>query len=162
MRLLNYLQEKYVGVSKETHGARKSISIFVDPTKMDLKMAVEESRDKKIRFMADDVNKKVFAWSSDIMHHDVWDSLLHAKFGKGRSKAICLDVEVSIFQGVAKVSGGNAVMTGSDVIESYRTIPAVIEKLKIDWSWADKYVKVTPWINKIKKNKDLKDMLDEV
>ena len=149
MRFEKYLQEKYVGMSKSTYSNNKGMkySIYANPTSLELKMALEESKYKELRFLADNLNKIVFVWPADLIHCEVWETFIQPKYGKGRSSYFDAMTIDDILTGTAKLSGGKAIMTKSDeadvdIDEWYATIDG------IDWKWADKYVKITPWLKK--------------
>jgi hypothetical protein len=148
MRFEKYLQEKYMGSSKVTYGAgrKKLISIYMNPTSLELKMAVEESRDKDLRFLADNLNKKVFVWSSGLLHWEVWEKNIYPKYGKGRD----MDVEETdnILTGIAKLQGNKAVMMDSDAQLTYGRSKDIAET---DWTWMNKYVNATQWLKKLRK-----------
>ena len=148
MRFEKYLQEKYMGSSKVTYGAgrKKLISIYMNPTSLELKMAVEDSRDKDLRFLADNLNKKVFVWSSGLLHWEVWEKNIYPKYGKGRD----MDVEETdnILTGIAKLQGNKAVMMDSDAQLTYGRSKDIAET---DWTWMNKYVNATQWLKKLRK-----------
>ena len=148
MRFEKYLQEKYMGSSKVTYGAgrKKLISIYMNPTSLELKMAVEESRDKDLRFLADNLNKKVFVWSSGLLHWEVWEKNIYPKYGKGRD----MDVEETdnILTGIAKLQGNKAVMMDSDAQLTYGRSKDIAET---DWTWMNKYVNATQWLKELRK-----------
>ena len=88
MRFEKYLQEKYLGSRKSEYSSisERIYSIYKNPTKTEIKFVLEESRDNKVRFIADNLNKSVFVWASDLLHWEVWDKFLAKTFAKGRSK----------------------------------------------------------------------------
>jgi len=151
MRFEKYLQEKYMGSSKATYGAgrKKLISIYMNPTSLELKMAVEESRDKDLRFLADNLNKMVFVWSSGLLHWEVWEKIIYPKYGKGRD----MDVEETdnILTGKAKLQGNKAVMTDSDSINPREiTYGRSKDIAETDWTWMNKYVNAVKWLKKLR------------
>jgi len=150
MRFINYLQEKYVGSKKSTFGSRnkKVYSIYTNPTKLEMKFAIEESQDKELRFVADNLNKKIFVWSSDLLHDDVWDNFLAKTYAKGRGNDFSISPD--LLPGNAVKIGNSYSMINSDEVDcDSQWVKDIID---IDWSWANKYVNVTKWLNKFKKS----------
>jgi len=145
MRFEQYLQEKYMGSTKSRFNS--ACSVYVNPTKTELGFAHEESNNTAIRFMADNLNKKVFIWSSGLLHHEVWDNFLTKTFGKGRNKYFTKASD--LLPGTATKKGSKFVMFTSDEIQHQRSVDTfewIHGILDIDWKWVDKYVEVTPWI----------------
>ena len=158
MRFEQYLQEKYVGSTKASRGHGGACSIYVNPTKMELGFAHEESNFIAIRFIADNLNKKVFVWSFNFIHVDIWDNFLVKTFGKGRNKYFKAS---DLLPGTATKKGSKFVMDDSDEIlhqQHVGTLDWIDGILDIDWKWADKYVEVTPWVNNL--TKDIKRIHD--
>ena len=81
MRLKNYLDEKYLGPLKYGYDIYSTTlcSIYENPTKTEIKLALEESKNNELRFICDDWNKKVFIWSADIIHSETWNLFLYKK-----------------------------------------------------------------------------------
>jgi len=157
MRFEQYLQEKYMGSTKSRHG--DLCSVYVNPTKMELGFAHEENNFIAIRFIADNLNKKVFVWSFNFIHVDIWDNFLVKTFGKGRNKYFTKASD--LLPGTATKKGSKFVMDDSDEIlhqQHVGTLDWIDGILDIDWKWADKYVEVTPWVNNL--TKDIKRIHD--
>ena len=148
MRFEKYLQEKYIGSTK-TPRKKTAYSVYENPTMLEMVMALEESTYHSIRFIADDVNKKVFVWSSDVIHKWIWDDFLATKYAKGRDKKF--NVSPGLLPGMAERKGTKFVMTRGDQIIIDRTLTDSTwssEIFKTDWKWADKYIKVSSWVKK--------------
>jgi len=148
MRLEKYLQEKYMG-SKKTPYRKAAYSVYENPTMLEMNMALEESLLPGIRFIADDLNKKVFVWSSEAIHAWIWNDFLAKTYAKGREPKV--NISPGLLPGMAEKKGNKFVMVRGDQIIHSRSMTNSEwsdEIFKIDWKWADKYVNVTKWLKK--------------
>jgi len=150
MRFEQYLQEKYIGSTKSSFSG--VCSVYANPTKIELGFAHEEADFTAIRFIADNLNKKVFVWQSGFIHHEIWNNFLSKTFAKGRNKYYTKASD--LLPGTATKKGSKFVMFTSDEINHKNSVGDVewIDGIvDIDWKWADKYVEVTPWVKSFAK-----------
>lgn len=147
MRLYNYLNEKYLKGFKFKHPMTGEIyiEIFVAPTKKELK---EVSQYDSVRFFADNRIKTVFAWTPKLIHTQA------LRYLKSKIKPFRTPQEGDeLIAGIAEIRGGNWVMTnGADLLGLVNNNNLFNNKLiNIDnWKWADKYIMITPFLNKIR------------
>jgi len=159
MRFEKYLQEKYIGSKKEPQsgGHGRSYTIYENPTKMEIKLALEETPYHSIRFIADNLNKKVFIWASNLLHGYIWKTFLAKTYTKGRSKKF--HITDNILPGTANAAGSTLTMRNSEQIEGdikynigYKWSRDVLD---IDWKWAEKYINgIEKYLNTIRSNID--------
>jgi hypothetical protein len=126
-----------------------SFEVFENPSFKEMKSA--DSTGLGIRFTADVSTKTVYVWDIDATIHDN----VHLGLGiRGKGKQISYGWS-SLLTGFAERSGSKYVMSGSDMIRSvlYASlyIPDMLEMLRQDWSWVDRYIAVTPYLEETKR-----------
>ena len=137
MRFEKYFQEKYVGSTK-TPRKKTAYTVYENPTMLEMVMALEESSYHSVRFIADNVNKKVFVWSSDAIHEWIWNDFLAKKYAKGRKNNF--NSVLGLLYGIAEKRGKKFVITSSDQSPNFFK--------DYDWKWVDKYVSVSAWLKR--------------
>lgn len=134
MRLQKYLNDEYLDRYK-LYG--KSVEVFVNPSKKELKEIIEFEDKKKndIRFIADRKRKKVYAWNSlGGTHYDMW-----YRIGDNRRYD-----DITLFSGLANLKGGKMAMYDSHVlpttlIDGYFYSVDPIGDFIEDFKWAKKH-----------------------
>jgi hypothetical protein len=133
------IDEDYALRAKSTVPKVGTVEVFKNPTPRDRK-----TLGNIIRFTLDNRKKVVYAWIYDQAHHvDV-------------SKAIGIKHKYNdpdLLTGAAMWSGGKWVFHSSDFLKDFKHMvnePFVEELLNNDWSWADRYVEVTPTLDKLR------------
>lgn len=147
MRLLRYLQEKYlarIGTSE----------IFVNPSKKDITDL--QKVDNMVRFFIDPEKGKVYAWQSGYIHSDVMDQL------KVDNRGWSYETIHKYITGHGRIRSGKIVMLGSDEID-YQLKQAIrggrqalelIDKWR--WIWEDidsykfafRFIDMKKWVDK--------------
>lgn len=146
MRLQKYLNEKYKTGVKSNFG--DYVEIFENPSNKEFLEVAKagdnlhsyDPKGKIVRFFADMKKKKVYIQVADVPHNATWQ-----KFGDGRNE----ENDPTLLTGVAKQIGGKWVMKTSDSGAG----PNLKKYTVKDWAWVDKYIEVTPLLNKIKSKK---------
>lgn len=139
-------------ISEDHLKSFRKVDIFVNPGSSDYKEMYKNSPYKTVRFFANNDNKKVYVWDAyRLIHHEIESNLgLTAKISYGW-----------VIAGGADLSGGKAVMTGSDILEgslvniSRGWMPEIEKKylqvvLGINWSWTKPYVDCTKYLADLK------------
>ena len=135
------VSEEWFATTKLSIPNKGGFEIFVNPTVRDSKCL-----GKIIRFTAYNKTKKVYAWGYDKAHHvDV-------------SKAVGIKHSYNdpdLLTGAATLEGGKYKFSSSDALKDFKKAVSseteFFQKLlSIDWSWADRYVEITPTIKKLK------------
>jgi len=135
------------------------IEIFVNPDLSELNscnnVGGERSR-RGVRFIADFKTKKLYAFSAELIHLFAADMIYPSS---GRRHLENLEFEASALSGQAEKQGSKYVCFGSefwnsalkDAIDGSRFSEKLIKSfLEKDWSWFDRYILVTPWIEKFR------------
>jgi hypothetical protein len=73
MRLLNYLQEKYISIVQANTYSRDKISIFENPTKKEMREVGGENED--CRFIINFRSKKLYVFDSGLIHQEALNEL---------------------------------------------------------------------------------------
>lgn len=100
---------------------------------------------EKVRFFASAKKKKIYVWNGNLaVHWDVYHNATEIDFSAmGDYK------EGNELEGIAKWNAGRYVMTEAHMLSWERSGSDVVKKFfKCDWSWADKYIVITPWLDK--------------
>lgn len=131
--------EGYVDTFKHK---KKTIEILVNPSPQE-RRSVSPKFDflrshRTLRFIACPALRKVYVFTPAAFHVDVAEYLKHKKLNRFDS-----------LWGTAIKSGGKWIMDGSDTLYS-QGIKS--KHLKRKWEWADRYVVITPFIEKMKKS----------
>jgi len=143
MRLNKFLKERFeIGF----RFSGEYYEIFTNPTKKEFK---EISQDyPMIRFMANKKNKRVYIFKvRGYIHNQAWDELKKQGIEKGgdywgEAK------KGNLLGGYCELKGSKWIILTSDTLESSpKTYSKVI---KGDWSWVNKYILVTDYIEKIR------------
>jgi len=143
MRLNKFLKERFE-IGFRFYG--ESFEIFTNPTKREFKEIGQDY--PMIRFMANKKNKRVYIFRvRGYVHNQAWNELKKQGIEKGGgyySEA----KKGNILGGYCELKGGKWIILSSDTLESEpRTFSKII---KGDWSWVDKYVLVTDYIEKLR------------
>jgi len=138
---LNTLSEEYFERIKSTVPGKGNIEIFKNPSKSDYK-----ALGSIIRFTAYNKTKTVYAWIYDQAHHNDVSRAVGIKHSYN---------DPDLLTGGAEWKNGKYIFSSSDFLKDFkRMISSESEYLGAllsnDWSWADKYILVTPIINKLK------------
>jgi hypothetical protein len=151
---------------------RAYTEIFENPSRSETLTLLRTSKIRNIRFFADAKTRTVYAWDSDAaIHLEVWRHL-----GLWKTAGISLvplknGACSHVLEGIAHREGSKCVMFAShalqivvDVLQD-KTAPrnekeqcqAYLEDfLSYDWSWVDKYIVATPYLNSLRLREVLK------
>lgn len=125
-------------------------TVFENPSFKELKELVDRASGE-VRFMADSQTKTVYAWEGTLWnHHDARQSLkIKCDMSRWSNRYVC----ANILDGLAVQDGSKFVMDDSDMLDSGFDISVLYRQaiFSQDWSWADKYIEVTPYIEHLKK-----------
>lgn len=130
--------------------------VFTNPTVKEMRSAVDQSlragltvQEKDgVRFFADNKTKTVYAWGSCLCSH--LDTASAVKVGD-------VDSNPHLLQGFAQEERGKFVMRSSDLVHSKISNgwrKWLNEFFTIDWSWVDRYIQVSKWIEYAKEDYD--------
>jgi len=150
MKFQKYLTEKYWG-RVESRWTGMNLEIFENPSKKEfLDAAAIGIVEKYVRFIADPKRKKVYVWSANAIHADMVPEIYNKSYA---------NVIFKVLPGTAKQQGGRWVIIATDEVEvtpdRYNWI------MQHDWSWADRYIEVTPWIKKLRIGKAYESKLEK-
>jgi len=150
MKFQKYLTEKYWG-RVESRWTGMNLEIFENPSKKEfLDAAAIGIVEKYVRFIADPKRKKVYIWSANAIHADMVPEIYNKSYA---------NVIFKVLPGTAKQQGGRWVIIATDEVEvtpdRYNWI------MQHDWSWADRYIEVTPWIKKLRIGKAYESKLEK-
>jgi hypothetical protein len=136
-----FLLEDYYGRIKSDSrfpiSKQVSTEVFVNPSRKELRDIGDS-----IRFLADTNRKQIFVWTAEIMHRQAEIGL----FGYQSYKP-------EILLGVAERRGSDYEMTTSDQIVMHGQDMTLFS---YDWTWADRYVRLTPYLEKVAKRLERK------
>ena len=149
--------KQIISLSEEWLLRSHGIDIYVNPTSSDY---LEFSKKKigELRFIADNRTKKIYVTdAARLVHAGIASSVsgLMGSFFNFNSFEQYPDWALA---GVAMIHNGQGIMTGADSLNylkrnSYYDTEALehlMVLLLIDWSWCNKYIKVTDWLSKFK------------
>ena len=139
MRLQRYINEKFfkstkffTGMSLKSPKKDIFVEVFVNPSSKEMNDASKNSYVKNtLRFTADIKNKKLYVFTSDVLHQYVWRKMIARKTGDGRTYN-----DKTLINGIADKKGGKWRMARSD--------GAVIEYNKLDW--LKKWLDIDEWL----------------
>ena len=149
MKFKQYINEEYFTGFKSYDDY---IEVFVNPSQKEIK-----SMGEVVRFIADNKSKKVYAFDgSDVIHSQAWKEFPN-EVTKGRefneisllpilkelNKVHIDELEYSIRNIQREIKKGGKAFN--------RDVEYVNGILDQDWKWVDKYVKVSPLLNRCKK-----------
>jgi hypothetical protein len=149
-QILKALSEDYFTRIKSSINPYNSYEIFVNPTQKELREF------EAVRFSADFKKKEVLAWN--------WTSELHPDLREKLGVTIPPEERIGKYwgiyflEGVAVKRGSKFYMERSDVLHGFSYPEAITRQLEKDWSWVDRYIVVTPYLEKFKE-KHLRDNL---
>jgi len=115
---------------------KSSYEVFLNPSPKELR-----GIGNQVRFTADAQKKQIFVWDAEVLH---W---------KAREMAGFPDyTEPGVLDGEAEKVGGSYEMVYSDQLgfDHHWVAQIFYEIIKLDWSWSDKYIKITPYLDSIK------------
>ena len=122
--------------------------IFVNPTPQEMNDAGSQSTLYTdvvgVRFIAYLKTKKVYVWSSDVVHRELMDKIID-NFPEFKEKGNALF-------GTAEKVSGKWDMTASDFMEGTQSYTLINKILDQDWSWVNRYIYVTDFLNHLKKD----------
>ena len=120
--------------------------IFVNPTKKELDIVYNEEPYNEyysgIRFIADNKNKKLYVFNSNLLHGYAVEKIFKAK-------RITFDLNYQLITGI--IENNDYTVTNSDSLlfdlkragnDAYMYLKFL---LKTDWSWIDKYIYFSDW-----------------
>ena len=131
MRLKNYLKEKYFKGTNVDSPWVDYVEFFENPSKREMlevgKVGQELGGKMTIRFIADNKKKKVYVWTSAVMHNKAWKLLggHGSYYGKGK------------LAGVAEYNRGNWEMISAT---------SFVDKHLEDFRWVEKYIQVKDFL----------------
>lgn len=142
MRLNKFLKERFE-IGFKTFG--EYFEIFTNPTSKEFK---EVQDNNIIRFIANKKNKRVYIFNPQgYIHHEAWDELKRQNVEKGGNYYSEAE-KGNLFDGYCKLKGGKWVIFSSEILDfspmNYTKI------IKGNWSWVDKYIFVTDYIEKLR------------
>ena len=136
------------------------VDIYENPTSSDFKEIFKNRKHNLLRFIADNKSKKIYAWDAYIgIHYDVAYELGYISRWENKDKD-CLFGEASI-NGSRAVSSVSAISTdifiwyykrisSSGGVVSLSLKKELEDRIKIDWSWTNRYIDCTPVVSKLK------------
>ena len=137
--------ERFVSYAPAVVG--KPVPVYENPNSSDYIYLYKYCEDKEIKFLADNLTKKVYVWEAYALHDSVSNTL--GILSRLRKE------DPNLLTGDAKLVGGKAVMNGSDDFyywmqrrDTYKK--KIQEILKIDWSWVNTYVDCKNYMSKLK------------
>ena len=134
MRLQQYINEEYSFGFKHVG---KYIEVFSNPSQKEIKEI-----GKSLRFFADNKSRKIYAFNGyNLIHGQAWE-YFPEKVKKGRGF-----IDTSLLP-IAKESKYVFIDTLYVGDEENRHVKGVLDQ---DWKWVDKYVKVSPILNRLRK-----------
>ena len=131
--------------------ASKDTDIYINPTSSDYR-ELNKNKIKILRFIIDQPTKTVYvanAWNS--VHGEIVDNINNSGISNRFYK-----LAPTQLAGISTMSGGKSIMSSSDflfiLLRRYnKRDKDLLEKvLRQDWTWADKYVKITDYLNTVK------------
>jgi hypothetical protein len=145
----NLLSEEYEKICPLPYGnVRTKYTVFKNPSLKEIREVEKEYNEQEVRFIADNHTRSVYVWSSIAAnHHDTRHCLdLHCSL-KINSKYVC----GSHLDGMAIRQGSMLHMTRSDMMDGFACDSDYREVIFFqDWTWVDKYIKVSSWIENLK------------
>jgi hypothetical protein len=144
----NMVEEEWEERIKSTIPGKKNIDLFKNPTRSDFK-----ELGKVIRFTANFKTKIIYAWRySDAFHVDISKALkIKHKFD-----------DPNLLTGIAEWSGGKWKFTTSDSFQKFNKMIKMDSERKYlrrllgnDWSWANRYIDVDTFLNKLRPHVDI-------
>jgi len=147
--ILIYLSEVWDSSAFNRWGKR--FDIYANPSGKDFR----EIGEADVRFCADSSTKTIYVWDYlGNLHHEV-RAKLNLKctgFALHDGGKWC----TSILDGLASREGHRYIMNGSDMLKwAVNNTQVLDDILSRDWSWMDRYIISTPFINKFR------DILDK-
>jgi hypothetical protein len=148
-QILKVLSEEYLTRIKSSLNSSASYEVFMNPSQKELREF------DAVRFSADSETGKVYAWQwGEDLHPDVRDKLgIHVspqdKLGRYWS--------INILEGVATRRGGRFYLESSDVLYNFGYPEEIMLLLSKDWSWVDRYIVVTPYLESYMKKYKIAD-----
>lgn len=158
------LSEEWLMSAKGTYSP-DLVNIYVNPTSSDY-LELRKEKVQFLRFIADNRNKKIYVANAI---HILHDDMVRNIGGFTGLKTDYTNFSLWLLAGNASLSGNTSDMTRSDMIQhlwqfSSDTNNSISERKKVrdilnkilatDWSWCDRYVKVTNWLSQFKKRLD--------
>ena len=146
MRLNKFLKERFE-IGFKIYG--EYYEIFSNPTSKEFKEVVyDEAGQKVIRFIANKRNKRVYIFHQQgYTHPEAWNELKKQNIEKG-SSYLSESKKGNLLGGYGMLKGGKCVLFSSEPIDydpwDYTKI------IKGNWSWVDKYIFVTDYIEKLR------------
>jgi hypothetical protein len=156
-----FILEKYHSIGRTPKG--DTYHVFTNPSHKELREIVTNVEDRdlqRVRFIADNCTKTVYAWEAAFLNHNDARKTLNLRCD--RTSTIYINspwVCGHMLDGIAEQEGSKFVLTQADTLDGmassadYRV--AIISQ---DWSWADRYIVMTPYLESVKKRHFAKDM----
>jgi hypothetical protein len=147
---LKRLNEEYFEMYKSRLG--DPYPVFKNPSYREMFRELGPS----VRFSADDQTKTVYAWNADAELHPFFRKSARLSCPERNKFMFWCDL---ILEGVAAAHGGKYIMFISDGLEGRVAIARGIDDKQIfakkvlmrDWSWVDRYIEVSPYLNQLRK-----------
>lgn len=145
--------EAYHGLFRTDY--KTTYTVFVNPSSKELRELTSRLNDPDVpdgvRFIADNSAKKVYAWEGMYANHD--DARRHVGLKCDPSMWSDDNVCGSMLDGWAEQQGSRFFLQACDVMEanwssSVRYRQTIFSQ---DWSWVDRYIQVTPYLERLKK-----------
>jgi len=144
---INKLLEEYF---KTVSGLMMPTPIFVNPSSTDFKELYQNNKSHEARFILDNKAKKAYIWDANSALHGMVarEVGIYSQFNKNYPE--------DILSGYGVIRNGKVYMTNSDTLEIIMSGPGPHDKeylsglVKINWSWASRYVDSTEFLNKIR------------
>lgn len=148
-KILSTLKEEYYTRIKAKYNPYASYEVFVNP-------APKEIREfDGVRFSANSKTKEVLVWLwHEDLHPDLRDKLGITIAPKDRLGHYW---SINLLEGVANRRGSKFYMEGSDALRGFKYPEEITVLLQKDWSWVDRYVVVTPFIESYMKKYNIEN-----
>lgn len=144
MRLLRYINEKYAFTTKPSMIFKRSVPIFVNPSRKEIREIISSSEGNTVRFSAFHHEQKVFMWDANLIIHDPVESEIFRKYNLA---GLPYTKNPNLFAGLANMSGGKLVAYSSDQLRKSEVEEKILSK---DWSWLEKYVSVKKYLDRFR------------
>lgn len=125
--------------------ADENFEIFVNPSPKEIRDAADGKRE--IRFIADNKNHKLYVFNVNLLHGIALGKIMRKDYGH------------HMIRGTAIIANGKWSMDSSDFIEGLMYLTKgndeAADKLKeilsFDTKWADKYIQISDYMNRVRK-----------
>jgi len=148
MRLQQYLLNE-IWMKSEYSGVK--FEVLKNPSLRDMKSII--SKMKRIRFIADNTNKKLYVWNSnEAIHNDVWNNP-QIKKGREYNTLECLNGEAELFGNTFKMYNSDFVVQNARLKKirddlGKSDLGFNMQKVYNDSKWINKHIKIDKYLKK--------------